>query len=70
MANTFLAAQGKTVGRSLCESDLIPTARDILVKAKAARRDIVLPVDPWWRKSLPRMSPRASCPSMMSARPT
>jgi phosphoglycerate kinase len=45
MANTFLAAQGKTVGRSLCESELIPTARDILVKAKAARREIVLPVD-------------------------
>jgi phosphoglycerate kinase len=28
------------------------------------------PLTPWWRKSLPRMFPRASCPSMMSARPT
>jgi phosphoglycerate kinase len=45
MANTFLAAQGKTVGRSLCESDLIPTARVILAKAKTAGREIVLPVD-------------------------
>jgi len=45
MANTFLAAQGKSVGKSLCESDLIPTARDILAKAKSLEREIVLPVD-------------------------
>ena len=45
MANTFLAAQGKPVGRSLCEPDLVATARDILAKAKALHRDIVLPVD-------------------------
>ena len=45
MANTFLAAQGKLVGKSLCERDLIPTAREILAQAKAAGREIVLPVD-------------------------
>ena len=45
MANTFLAAQGKPVGKSLCENDLIATARDIMAKAKALRREIVLPVD-------------------------
>jgi phosphoglycerate kinase len=45
MANTFLAAQGKAVGKSLCENDLVPTARDILVKAKSLKREIVLPVD-------------------------
>jgi len=45
MANTFLAAQGKAVGKSLCETDLIPTARDILAKAEATGREIVLPVD-------------------------
>jgi len=45
MANTFLAAQGKTVGRSLHEKNLVPTACDILAKAKALRREIVLPVD-------------------------
>jgi phosphoglycerate kinase len=45
MANTFLAAQGKPIGKSLCENDLIPNARDILVKAKALKREIVLPVD-------------------------
>jgi phosphoglycerate kinase len=45
MANTFLAAQGKTVGKSLCESDLMPTARAILAKAEKTGREIVLPVD-------------------------
>src|ERR1700761_6229055 len=45
MANTFLAAQGKAVGKSLCETDLIPTAREIMAKAKALKREIVLPVD-------------------------
>jgi phosphoglycerate kinase len=45
MANTFLAAQGKPVGKSLCENDLLSTARDIMAEAKKRRRDIVLPVD-------------------------
>lgn len=45
MANTFLAAQGKAVGKSLCETDLVPAARDILAKAKSLGREIVLPVD-------------------------
>ncbi|MGO9703286.1 MAG: phosphoglycerate kinase [Xanthobacteraceae bacterium] len=45
MANTFLAAQGKPVGKSLCENDLIPAARDVLAKAKSLHREIVLPVD-------------------------
>ena len=45
MANTFLAAQGRAVGKSLCERDLAQTALDILHKAKLENRDIVLPVD-------------------------
>jgi len=45
MANTFLFAQGHEVGKSLCERDLADTARDILVKAKAAGCEIVLPTD-------------------------
>jgi len=45
MANTFLVAQGKAVGKSLCESELVGTARDIMAKAKALHRDIVLPID-------------------------
>jgi len=45
MANTFLAARGKAVGKSLCETNLRETARDILAKAKALNREIVLPID-------------------------
>ena len=45
MANTFLFAQGKSVGKSLCEKDLADTARSILEAAKAAKCQIVLPVD-------------------------
>lgn len=45
MANTFLAALDKQVGKSLCEPDLIPTARGIMDKAKAKHREIVLPID-------------------------
>ncbi|WP_417271169.1 phosphoglycerate kinase [Celeribacter sp.] len=45
MANTFLAAQGIDVGKSLCEHDLAETARDILKKADEAGCEIILPVD-------------------------
>jgi phosphoglycerate kinase len=45
MANTFLAARGHCVGKSLCESDLLPTARGIMDQARAKGREIVLPVD-------------------------
>jgi phosphoglycerate kinase len=45
MANTFLVAQGKAVGKSLYESDLVAAARDIMDNAKALGRDLVLPVD-------------------------
>jgi len=45
MANTFLAAEGKTVGKSLCETPLLATAREIMSKAKATGCQIVLPED-------------------------
>jgi len=45
MANTFLAARGVDVGKSLCEHDLVGTAREIEEKAKAAGCEIMLPVD-------------------------
>jgi phosphoglycerate kinase len=45
MANTFLMALGKNVGRSLVERDLIDTAQKIVDEAKANKREIVLPVD-------------------------
>jgi phosphoglycerate kinase len=45
MANTFLAAQGIAVGKSLQEAEMHATARDILARAKAAGCELVLPVD-------------------------
>jgi phosphoglycerate kinase len=45
MANTFLAAQGKAVGLSLCERGLAATALQILATAKAHHCEAVLPVD-------------------------
>jgi len=45
MANTFLLALGKKVGKSLVEADLAGTAREIMDKARHAKREIVLPVD-------------------------
>lgn len=45
MANTFLAAQGVNVGKSLCEHDLADTALEILEQAKNADCTILLPID-------------------------
>jgi len=45
MANTFLAAKGSDVGKSLCEHDLAATALRILKKADAVGCEIVLPID-------------------------
>lgn len=45
MANTFLAAKGVNVGKSLCEHDLADTAKRIMSAAEAASCEIVLPAD-------------------------
>jgi phosphoglycerate kinase len=45
MANTFLAAQGINVGKSLCEHDLAATAKEIQAAADKAGCAIVLPTD-------------------------
>jgi phosphoglycerate kinase len=45
MANTFLAAQGHDVGKSLQEKDLHETARKILSTARDRGCEIILPVD-------------------------
>ncbi len=42
IANTFLAATGKNVGKSLCEPDLIPTAQALM--EKMARRGASIPI--------------------------
>lgn len=45
MANTFLNAQGRPVGKSLCEHDLAGTAREILERARAKNVTVLLPED-------------------------
>jgi phosphoglycerate kinase len=45
MANTFLAAQGIAVGRSLQEAEMHATALDILERAKSAGCEVILPSD-------------------------
>ncbi|MDH2092010.1 phosphoglycerate kinase [Rhizobium pusense] len=45
MANTFLAARGAQVGKSLCEHDLAETAKQIMIEAATSGCAIVLPED-------------------------
>lgn len=45
MANTFLAAQGRAMGRSLVEVDKLPLARDLLARASERRVSVLLPSD-------------------------
>jgi phosphoglycerate kinase len=45
MANTFLYAQGRPVGRSLCEKEMADTAREILAAAGKRGCDVILPDD-------------------------
>jgi phosphoglycerate kinase len=45
MANTFIAARGVDVGKSLCEHDLADTAKQIMIEAATAGCAIVLPED-------------------------
>ena len=45
MANTFLLAQGVSIGKSLAEPDLVQTAREILAKAAERGCAVLLPTD-------------------------
>jgi phosphoglycerate kinase len=45
MANTFLLAQGKAVGKSLAEHDMVEEARRVLAAAEKAKVNVILPVD-------------------------
>ena len=45
IANTFIAAVGHPVGKSLCEADLLETARKIMADAKARGAEIPVPTD-------------------------
>jgi len=45
MANTFLFAEGKAIGKSLAERDMADRARAILAKAKSRGSNVALPID-------------------------
>ncbi|WP_211999937.1 phosphoglycerate kinase [Chitinophaga sp. HK235] len=45
MAYTFLKAQGKEIGNSLCENDKLDLANELLDKAKTKNVKLILPVD-------------------------
>ncbi|MGB5810050.1 MAG: phosphoglycerate kinase [Polyangiales bacterium] len=45
MANTFLAARGNRIGKSLCETDKLPLARSLMAAAEQSEVDLVLPID-------------------------
>ena len=45
IANTFIAANGNSVGKSLCENDLIPEAQRLMAQAKARGGNIPVPTD-------------------------
>jgi phosphoglycerate kinase len=45
MANTFLLAQGRSVGKSLAEHDMVEEARRVLATAEKANVQVILPVD-------------------------
>lgn len=45
MANTFLAARGQRVGKSLCETDKLALARSLMAAADESKVDLLLPVD-------------------------
>ena len=45
IANTFLKASGKNVGKSLCEDDLVPTAQALMKKMTARGATIPIAVD-------------------------
>jgi len=64
MANTFLAAQGATMGNSLQEAEMHATARAILATAKANNCDILLPVDLVAAQAFAAQSPNRVVPAM------
>jgi len=57
MANTFLFAESKHVGKSLCEKDLAETARSIVAAAENAKCRILIPVDATVAKELKAHAP-------------
>jgi len=62
IANTFIAAEGGDVGKSLCETDLLQTARDLRQAAQAKGGDIPVPVDVVCGKAFDESTPATTKP--------
>ncbi|MFZ9652299.1 MAG: phosphoglycerate kinase [Steroidobacteraceae bacterium] len=61
IANTFLAAVGKPIGKSLCELDMLEMARGLLARAAARGAAIPLPVDVVVAKEFAAEAPSRTC---------
>ncbi len=68
IANTFLAATGVAIGKSLYEADMLDTARRLLVLAKARGTEIPLPVDVVVATQFAATPKRRCAPSVMYVR--
>ena len=61
IANTFILAAGHSVGKSLCEADLVPDANAIIADAKAKGGDVPLPSDVVVAKEFSATAPARTC---------
>ena len=63
MAYTFFAAKGYSVGTSLCETDKIDLAKELMVKAEAKGVNLLLPIDNMLGKEYDENTERRECMS-------
>ncbi|WP_291524662.1 phosphoglycerate kinase [Acidithiobacillus sp.] len=61
IANTFILAAGHSIGKSLCEADLVPDAEAIIAAAKAKGGDVPLPSDVVVAKAFSATAPARTC---------
>ncbi|MBU2857584.1 phosphoglycerate kinase [Acidithiobacillus ferrooxidans] len=61
IANTFILAAGHSVGKSLCEADLVPDAQAIIAAARAKGGDVPLPSDVVVAKAFSETAPARTC---------
>jgi 3-phosphoglycerate kinase len=54
LAYTFAKAMGVTIGTSLCEEDMVETAKELIKEAESKGKKIVLPVDAVCSKEFPK----------------